>query len=147
MKDVKLKVFQYKTTNKILVTKYFLHRINKIDNNLCEYCQHESETIYHVFVECEKVKMFWDNLKIWLNNNASIRIALENKNILFAYQDNDILKVIFWCWLNITFDANKFYKKELSIDRFITILRFQTEDILLIRIVLLQTSLKTWTPL
>ena len=91
MKEVKLKEFQYKTTNKIFVTKYFLHRINKIDNNLYEYCQHEPETIYHLFVECEKVRIFWDNLKIWLNNNAHIRIALENKNILFAFQDNNIL--------------------------------------------------------
>ena len=82
VKEVELKDFQYKTTNKILVTKYFLPRINKINNNLCEYCQCESETIYHLFVECEKVKMYWDNLKIWLSNNANIQIALENKNIL-----------------------------------------------------------------
>ena len=33
VKEIKLKDFQYKTTNKILVTKYFLYRINKIDNN------------------------------------------------------------------------------------------------------------------
>ena len=31
VKEIKLKDFQYKTTNKILVTKYFLYRINKID--------------------------------------------------------------------------------------------------------------------
>ena len=34
MKEIKLEDFQYKITNKILVTKYFLHRINKINNNL-----------------------------------------------------------------------------------------------------------------
>ena len=92
IKEVKLKDFQYKVTNKILVTKFFLHRINKVDNNLCEYCQLLPETILHLFVECEKVKIFWNNLKIWLKNNANIDIILENKNILFAYQDNNLLK-------------------------------------------------------
>ena len=129
VKEVKLKDFQYKTTNKILVTKYFLHRINKIGNKLCEYCQHEPETIYHLLVECEKVKMFWDKLKIWLCNNANIRIALENNNILFAYQDNNILKSYILVLAKYYIYANKFYKTELSIDRFITMLgkTFQTE--------------------
>ena len=51
------------------------------------------ETIYHLFVECEKVKIFWNNF----NNNANIDITLENRNILFAYQDN----VKLWYWPNI----------------------------------------------
>ena len=78
------------------------------------------ETIYHLFVECEKIKMFWDNIKIWLSNNANIRIALENKNTLFAYQDNNILKSYILVLAKSYIYANKFYKKELSIDRFIT---------------------------
>ena len=36
IKEVKLKDFQYKVTNKILVTKSFLYRINKIDNDRCD---------------------------------------------------------------------------------------------------------------
>ena len=52
LKEVKLKDFQYKVTIKILVTKSFLNRINKIVNDLCEYCHQQPETIRHLFVEC-----------------------------------------------------------------------------------------------
>ena len=58
IKEIKLRDFQYKVTNKILVTKTFLHRINKVDNDLCEYCKCQPETIFHLFIECEKVKQF-----------------------------------------------------------------------------------------
>ena len=56
IKEIRLKDFQYKVTNKILVTKSFLHKINKVDNNICEYCNLQPETIYHLFIECEIVK-------------------------------------------------------------------------------------------
>ena len=36
LKEVKLKDFQYKVTSKILATRSFLHKINKINDNLCE---------------------------------------------------------------------------------------------------------------
>ena len=39
LKEVKLRDFQYKITNKILVNKSFLHRINRTDGSLCKYCQ------------------------------------------------------------------------------------------------------------
>ena len=38
IKEIKLKNVQYTVTNKILVTKTFLHRINKVNNDLSEYC-------------------------------------------------------------------------------------------------------------
>ena len=34
LKEVKLRDFQYKITNRILLTRSFLHRINKTDDNL-----------------------------------------------------------------------------------------------------------------
>ena len=58
LNKVKFKDFQYKVNNKILVTKSFLDGINKIDNNLCEYCHRQAETICHLFIECKKVKQF-----------------------------------------------------------------------------------------
>ena len=39
--EVVLKDFQYKSTNKILVTKSFLHRLRKIEDNLCFCCKQE----------------------------------------------------------------------------------------------------------
>ena len=55
LKEVKLQEFQFKINNYILVTKSFLFRINKLDNDRCFFCDIESETIPHIFIHCEKV--------------------------------------------------------------------------------------------
>ena len=70
--EIKLKDFQFKVTDRIYVTKASLHRINKVDNNNCEYCNHQPETIYHLFVECETVRRFWTELQTWLSTNKEI---------------------------------------------------------------------------
>ena len=51
--EVVFKDFQYKLTNKILVTKSFLDRFIKIEDNLCSCCKQEPETILHLFVDCD----------------------------------------------------------------------------------------------
>ena len=46
IKEIRLKDFQYKVKNKILVTKSFLHKINKVDNNICAYCNLQRYIIF-----------------------------------------------------------------------------------------------------
>ena len=86
LKEIKLRDFQYKITNKILVTKSFLYRIHKVDDNLCQYCRQNSETILHLFVRCNNVKRFWRDLDEWLSNNFGFRMTLTDKNFLFSYE-------------------------------------------------------------
>ena len=80
--EVKLKDFQFKINNKILVTKSFLHRINLIDNNTCSLCTEYPETIKHLFFECEKVKQFWNLFKEWLNDVTNIEVDINNEKML-----------------------------------------------------------------
>ena len=65
--EIKLRDFQFKINNKILVTNSFLHKINKIDNNLCANCQKETESIFHLLCTCDIVKEFWDTFKTWVS--------------------------------------------------------------------------------
>ena len=85
LKEIKLRDFQYKITNRISVTKSFLYRIRKVDDNLCEYCRQNSQTILHLFVQCNQVKRFWKELDDWLSNNFGFRMLLNDKIILFSY--------------------------------------------------------------
>ena len=89
LNEVKLKDFQYKITNKILVTKSFLYRINKTNDNLCEYCHQQPETIFHLFVECEEVKQFRNLLNNWLSavSNSSIGPSLASMTSRRQIQD------------------------------------------------------------
>lgn len=82
--EIKLRDFQFKINNRILVTNTFLYKIKKIPNNLCSYCQKEAESIFHLFVNCEKTVEFWRSLKTWLWREGSLQLEISNKYILFA---------------------------------------------------------------
>ena len=51
IKGIRLIDFQYNVTNKILVTKSFLHKINKVDSNICEYCNLKRHMIFLLNVQ------------------------------------------------------------------------------------------------
>ena len=86
LKEVKLADFQYKINNKILVTNSFLFKIKKINNNGCSYCYEHSETIEHLFLNCTKVKDFWNSLQDWLSNNCNKTLHSEEKSLIFSSQ-------------------------------------------------------------
>ena len=54
--NTKLQWFQFRINHKILATNLFLHKIKKIDTNICTFCIKEIETIEHIFWECEVVQ-------------------------------------------------------------------------------------------
>jgi hypothetical protein len=82
--EIKLKDFQFKINHKILVTKTFLFKINKSENDVCSYCNAAPETIYHIFCECSKVKNFIQAIKSWLQNEYDINIPLIDKPFLLS---------------------------------------------------------------
>ena len=82
--ETKLRDFQYKINNKILVTNSFLYKINKTDNLSCSYCGEQPEKIHHLFLRCPRVKTFWIELKTWLSTNINLEISLDDRNILYG---------------------------------------------------------------
>ena len=129
LKEVKLKDFQYKLNNKILVTKSFLHKINRVENNLCSYCHQHVETIYHLFIECEKVRQFWGIVKQWLSTNFNININLDAKELLFSGQNKNVLLSYISVVSKHYIYTNKFTERELNISNYISLLKkkFQSE--------------------
>ncbi|MCG7892737.1 MAG: reverse transcriptase domain-containing protein, partial [Candidatus Thiodiazotropha endolucinida] len=129
LKEVALKDFQYKITNKILVTKSFLHRIRKIDENQCSYCSNQPETIIHLFTECEKVARFWQQLKFWLMLHMNLNLDTDSKPTIFSYQNkNELLSYISVLAKQYIY-KNKFVNNDLNLDIFIQMLKkkFQNE--------------------
>ena len=93
IKETKLKEFQFKINNRILLTKSFLYKINKVDDGMCSFCNQHPETILHLFYYCEKVKTFWTDLKTWLEIKTNIILQLNVKNLLFSKQAHNVLLV------------------------------------------------------
>jgi hypothetical protein len=40
--------------------------VNIIDSDACSFCKSESESIMHIFVECNNVRQIWIKLRQWL---------------------------------------------------------------------------------
>ena len=98
------------------------------------------------FIECEIVKRFWNDLRIWLSNNSTIRIELREKQILFACQDKRNTLRNYMCFIAkyyIYIYVTKFTRNRLLLEDFINLLKkkFQNEKILHSRVTLLQVSL------
>ena len=127
--EMKLKDFQFKINNKILVTKSFLHKINIIDNNICSLCREYPETIKHLFFECEKAKQFWNLFKEWLNSVASITVDVNNeKMILFSWhKKNSILNYLLVVAKYYIYKS-KFAQGNISILGFKAILKKKFEE-------------------
>ena len=62
-KDSRLQVFQYKLLNNVLYLNKMLFRFGKIDSPLCSFCKMIDETPLHLFYNCTKAKLLWDQLK------------------------------------------------------------------------------------
>ena len=127
--EVKLKDFQFKINNKILVTKSFLHRINLIDNNTCSLWTEYPETIKHLFFECEKVKQFWNLFKEWLNDVANIEVDINNEKMLILswHKKSSLLKYLLVVAKYYIYKS-KFVQGSISILGFKAILKKKFEE-------------------
>ena len=82
--EIKLRDFQFKINNKILVTNSFLHKINKINNTLCSFCHKETESIFHLLCTCDIVKRNLDNFKTWVSEKINADVNRSDKNIIYS---------------------------------------------------------------
>ena len=94
--EVKIRDFQYKINNKILVTNSFLSKINKIESDACTYCKEQPEKIDHLFLRCPKIRQFWNELRTWLYTNVKVELSLEDRKILFSFDGkNELVNYIY----------------------------------------------------
>ena len=80
--------FQLKLLYIILGTKECLNKINIVNSSDCNHC-HEKETIVHMFVECDTVKVFWREIEKLIHETTWLKILFSIFNILFGYQNID----------------------------------------------------------
>ena len=87
-----LQWFQLKLIYRILPTKAYLRKINIVDTAECSYCQ-ESETILHMFVECNRIVEFWNEIEELICQIIGFQIKLSAFDKMFGYQNRDRNKI------------------------------------------------------
>ena len=124
IKEIKLRDFQFKINNRILVTNTFLLKIKKKETNLCSYCNQEAETITHLLFSCEIASNFWKNLKQWFERKANINLQIDLKNIIFS-SPSQVLSSYILTVAKYYIYKSKFYKKEVNLKGFESFLKFK----------------------
>ena len=84
IKDSRLQVFQYKLLNNVLYLNKMLFRFGKIDSPLCSFCKMIEETPLHLFYNCIKTKLLWDQLKDFISTETLSFPSLTPQNFFFA---------------------------------------------------------------
>ena len=79
-----MSVFQFKINHNILYTNSRLLRDKITENDKC-YLYSGSQTLTHLFVECDFSKVFWINFTSWWNCKYNMQIKLKQRDILFAF--------------------------------------------------------------
>jgi hypothetical protein len=57
-KDTKLHWFQFRIINNIIGTNILLYKMKIKDNDLCSFCNSKTETIFHIFYQCDTEVLF-----------------------------------------------------------------------------------------
>ena len=81
---VKIRDFQYKTVQRYLITNVRRNKMNSDISSLCSFCYQHPETLYHMFISCEKVVKMWNIFKRWCNYFYKTKIiCLKPEEIIF----------------------------------------------------------------
>ena len=82
--DIKLRWFQFRITQRILSTNYFLKMIKVSSEDRCSFCYQVQETIYHIFCMCPITNTIWRKLEEWILCKCKIKVSLCDNDILFG---------------------------------------------------------------
>lgn len=89
IEDNDLKWFQYRVLHRILGVREFLFRIKISDTDICRLCGEHSETIVHLFSECTKSQVLWQNVLSWIRSSINVNITLNRNMKLLGYTEQD----------------------------------------------------------
>ena len=65
-RETKLQTFQFKLLHRRIATNNYLYKIGISLTDSCTFCEQTTETLIHLFWECEFVQEFWQDIQYWL---------------------------------------------------------------------------------
>ena len=65
-RETKLQTFQFKLLHRRIATNNYHYKIGISLTDSCTFCEQTTETLIHLFWECESVQKFWQNIQYWL---------------------------------------------------------------------------------
>ena len=82
--DTSIHWLQYRIIHRILPVRKYLKKIKAINNDICFFCDHDVESIEHVFFFCDTASSIWDNLEYMIFNMTNHVVHFNVKDVLFG---------------------------------------------------------------
>lgn len=93
VKEIKTREIQFRFLHDIIANSYWLKIWKLKEDDICIFCNDASETILHLFWECNHIDKFWKELNRWLHLE---NICTVNVNTVFyGIKDELVCTVIF----------------------------------------------------
>ena len=94
--SMKLRSFQYRLLMNVVITNVHLKVLKLRSNNLCSFCDVETESLTHLFHNYQLVTPLWDMIKnlLDLNDITLEQIIFNNINQNFKAVDNCIVLIM-----------------------------------------------------
>ena len=86
-KDSRLRVFPYKLLNNVLYLNKMLFRFGKIGSPLCSFCIMIDEIPLHLFYNCIKTILLWDQLEEFICNETLSFPSLTPQSAILGHID------------------------------------------------------------
>ena len=71
-----LRTFHFKLLHRRIATNDFLKKISLVQSDKCCFCEHETETITHLFLRCSITQSFWNDINQFLFQIRTLEMIL-----------------------------------------------------------------------
>ena len=87
-RESKLRVFQFKLVHRRISTNRYLLKVGLSSSEQCTFCENTSESLLHLFWECPKTKVFWNEVIKWLGNFSCLLTKSFSPQLCLGFVDD-----------------------------------------------------------
>ena len=87
-RESKLRVFQFKLIHRRISTNRCLFKVGLSSSEQCSFCENTSKSLLHLFWECPKTKVFWNEVIKWLGNFSCLLTKSFSPQLCLGFVDD-----------------------------------------------------------
>ncbi len=92
-RTAKLHAFQFSILHQYVPHNHKLHKMKLINSATCNHCD-STDSVIHRFIECNDVKIYWNNVMMFFNNTHNTNFTLSKKQIMLGILEHTDTTII-----------------------------------------------------
>ena len=118
----KAKEMHYKIVHGYVATNHLLYKMDIVNSDVCTFCKHCEQTVFHLFYDCNHVKRLWLAVEQWLTRECGIDLKFCAKDVLFGVVEKDNFLNSIICYARLYIMKCKIQDKQIAIEGFLNLI-------------------------